>query len=137
LSYGATLGSKPSTRRKYSANVVAIAPTAAARMMASSAQPKRKAGSRPHAFRMKTKIPPVSGNAPATSANVSAPHIATMPPAIQTMNTAAGPGRRFVTLAGVRKIPEPIVMPMTTAMQLHSPSLRGSSPVVGVFILKW
>ena len=90
---------------------------------------------------MKTKMPPVSGNAPATSANVSAPHIATMPPAIQTVNTAAGPGRRFVTPAGVRKIPEPMVMPMTTAMQLQRPSFRGSSSDSGIsldsFISKW
>ena len=76
---------------------------------------------------MKTKMPPVSGNAPATSASVSAPHSATIPPAIQTPNSGSGPGNRFVTLAGVRKIPEPIVMPTTTAMALHRPSRRGSS----------
>ncbi len=76
---------------------------------------------------MKTKMPPVSGNAPATSASVSAPHSATIPPAIQTPKSGSGPGNRFVTLAGVRKIPEPIVMPTTTAMALHRPRRRGSS----------
>src|SRR6476659_4555123 len=72
-------------------------------------------------------MPPVSGNAPATSASVSAPHNATTPPAIQTPNTASGPGSRFVTPAGVRKIPLPIVMPTTTAIALHKPSRRGST----------
>src|SRR5215831_17152758 len=98
-------------------------------MIASSAHPKRNAGRRPQALRMKTKIPPVSGNAPATSASVSAPQSATTPPAIQTPKRGSGPGRRFVTLAGVRKMPDPIVMPMTTAMALHSPRRRGSSAV--------
>src|SRR5262249_32730534 len=96
-------------------------------MIASSAQPNRNAGRRPHALRMKTKIPPVSGKAPATSASVSAPQSATTPPAIQTPKSGTGPGSRFVTLAGVRKMPEPIVMPMTTAMALHRPRRRGSS----------
>src|SRR6185437_306130 len=54
ISYGATAGLCPSTRSKYSANVVEMAPSAAARMMASSAQPNRKAGRRPHASRRKT-----------------------------------------------------------------------------------
>src|SRR5689334_20943364 len=72
-------------------------------------------------------MPPVSGKAPATSASVSAPHNATTPPAIHTPNTASGPGSRFVTPAGVRKIPLPIVMPTTTAIALHRPSRRGST----------
>jgi hypothetical protein len=58
---------------------------------------------------------------------VSAPHSATIPPAIQTANSGTGPGSLFVTLAGVRKIPEPMVMPMTTAIALHKPRRRGSA----------
>jgi len=41
----------------------------------------------------------------------------------------------LVTPAGVRKIPEPIVMPTTTAIALQSPSCLGSvstAPVVPV-----
>src|ERR1043166_5639874 len=59
-----------------------------------------------------------------------------MPPAIQMEKTGSGPGRRFATLAGVRKIPDPIVVPMTTATALQRPRERGrvsrdSAPVVG------
>ena len=77
-------------------------------------------------------MPPVCGKAPATSASVSAPHSATMPPAIQTPNSGSGPGSRRAIPAGVRKMPEPIVMPMTTAIALHSPSRRGSSAAGGL-----
>ena len=61
-----------------------IAPSDAARMITSSAQPNRKAVSRPHASRMNTYIPPVWGYAPDSSASVSAPHSAKSPPAIHT-----------------------------------------------------
>src|SRR5215831_10681852 len=75
-------------------------------------------------------MPPVSGNAPATSASVRAPQSATTPPAIHTLKSGNGPGSRFAMPAGVRKIPEPIVMPMTTATALQRPSCRGSVPGV-------
>src|SRR5262252_4371416 len=75
-------------------------------------------------------MPPVSGNAPATSARVSAPQSATTPPATHTPNKGRGPGSRFAIPAGVRKMPEPMVMPMTTATALQRPSCRGSVPDV-------
>lgn len=46
---------------------------------------------------------------------------------IQTVSSGAGPGNRLAMLAGERKIPEPIVVPMTTATALQSPSRRGSA----------
>ena len=80
-------------------------------------------------------MPPVCGNAPAISASVNAPHMANAPPTIHTESNGNGPGNRFVILAGDRKIPEPMVVPMTTAMALQRPSRRGSaeggSTVVG------
>ena len=72
-------------------------------------------------------MPPVCGKAPATSACVSAPHKASAPPTIQIEKSGSGPGSRSAMLAGERKMPEPIVVPMTTATALHKPSRRGSA----------
>ena len=72
-------------------------------------------------------MPPVCGKAPAISASVSAPQSASAPPTTHTESRGSGPGSRSVMLAGERKIPEPIVVPMTTATALHSPNRRGSA----------
>ena len=95
-------------------------------MRRSSDQPKRKAARRPHASRMKTYSPPVAGNALATSASVSAPHSTKMPPKSHTESSGSGPGSLSAMPAGDRKIPEPIVEPMSTATALKRPSRRGS-----------
>src|SRR3954471_22544777 len=70
---------------------------------------------------------PVWGNAPATSASASAPQSAGAPPTTQTVSRGSGPGKRVAILAGDRKMPEPIVVPMTTATALHKPRRRGSA----------
>src|SRR5688572_26193801 len=101
-----------------------MAPSDAARMITSSAQPKRNAVTRPHASRMNTYIPPVCGYAPDSSASVSAPHSANSPPATHTDMSGSGPGSLSVMPAGERKIPEPIVDPTRTATALQSPSWR-------------
>src|SRR6476469_8580260 len=124
--YGATEGSKPSTRRKYSEKVVLIAPSDAARMSTSSDQPTRNAGSRPQPSRMNTYIPPVAGSSPDSSASVSAPHSANSPPATHTDISGSGPGSLAAMPAGERKIPEPIVDPTSTATALQRPSCRVS-----------
>jgi len=77
---------------------------------------------RPQPSRMKTYAPPVSGKAPDSSASVSAPHSANSPPATHTAINGSGPGNLSVTPAGDRKMPEPIVEPMSTATALHRPS---------------
>src|SRR5687768_4224691 len=112
---------------KYSEKVVEMAPSAAARMMRSSDHPKRKAGRRPHDSRMKTYTPPVRGKAPATSAMVSAPQSAKIPPMTQIERKGSGPGSLSAIPAGERKMPEPIVEPTRTATALHKPSRRGSA----------
>src|SRR6476469_8074234 len=96
-------------------------------MMTSSDQPKRNAGRRPHDSRMKTYTPPVRGNAPATSASVSAPQRTKIPPVTQMARSGSGPGSLSAMPAGERKIPEPMVEPTRTAMALHIPSRRGSA----------
>ena len=72
-------------------------------------------------------MPPVCGKAPAISANVRAPQSASAPPTTHTESSGTGPGSRSVMLAGERKMPEPIVVPMTTATALQSPNRRGSA----------
>jgi hypothetical protein len=49
-----------------------------------------------------------------------------MPPAAHKPSTTSGSGTLAATPAGDRKIPEPIVMPMTIAAALQIPSVRGS-----------
>jgi hypothetical protein len=50
-----------------------------------------------------------------------------MPPATHTAIIGSGPGSLSAIPAGDRKIPDPIVDPITTAVALHTPSLRWSS----------
>src|SRR5215211_7327287 len=107
-------------------------------MRTSSAQPKRKAGSRPHPSRMKTYMPPVAGSSPESSASVSAPHSANSPPATHTDMSGSGPGSLSAMPAGERKIPEPIVEPTSTATALQRPSWRvrdGAGASAGAGIL--
>src|SRR3954468_12617923 len=101
-----------------------MAPSDAARMSTSSDQPKRNAGMRPQPSRMNTYAPPVSGKAPESSARVSAPQSANSPPAIHTAMSGRGPGSLSAMPAGERKMPEPIVDPMSTATALQRPSWR-------------
>ena len=71
-------------------------------------------------------MPPVCGSALATSASVSAPQSAKMPPITQTESIGMGPGSLSAMPAGERKMPEPMVEPITTAMAVHSPMRRWS-----------
>src|SRR5581483_4089771 len=71
-------------------------------------------------------MPPVRGNADATSASVSAPHNARMPPATHTAINAVGVGSRFAIAAGERKMPQPTAVPTTTTSASNSPMRRGS-----------
>ena len=114
----------PVTRKKYSENVIAIAPRDAARIIENWPQPNRNPARRPQPSRQKTYMPPVSGSALATSASVSAPQSAKIPPAAHTASIGRGPGSLSAMPAGERKIPEPIVEPMTTATALQKPMRR-------------
>ena len=70
-------------------------------------------------------MPPDRGSAAASSATVSAPHSAITPPNTQHSMMAPGAGSRPATVAGTRKMPLPMVMPIDTATALASPSERG------------
>ena len=71
-------------------------------------------------------MPPVSGIDAESSANASAPHSTITPPSTQTPIIHTGSGTRVAMPAGVRKMPPPIVMPMTRPIELQRPSLRTS-----------
>ena len=69
-------------------------------------------------------MPPVSGMAADSSAKASAPQSTIRPPSTQTPSMNTGSGTRVAMPAGVRKMPPPIVMPITRPIELHRPNLR-------------
>src|SRR5688500_14584658 len=69
-------------------------------------------------------MPPVSGIEAESSANASAPHRTTRPPITQTASIMVGSGTRVAMPAGVRKMPPPMVIPMTIPIELQSPRRR-------------
>ena len=103
---------------------MAIAPAADARISTSSAHPNRKPASRPQPSRRNTYHPPVLGKAAASSATDSAPHREINPPRSHTPSIISGSGTRPAITAGVRKIPDPIVTPITRPIDDQKPSRR-------------
>src|SRR2546426_11915960 len=93
-------------------------------MTHSSAHANRNAGSGPNDSRTNTYTPPERGNAAASSEYVSAPHSTTIAPTTQARRNSGTSSMRWATLAGVRKMPLPIVEPTSTATALHRPSRR-------------
>ncbi|OFW13193.1 MAG: hypothetical protein A3F69_00245 [Acidobacteria bacterium RIFCSPLOWO2_12_FULL_66_10] len=70
-------------------------------------------------------MPPVSGSAAATSASESAPHSVIAPPTTHRPSITSGSGACRAIPAGDRKMPEPIVMPTTSATELQGPRVLG------------
>src|SRR6266699_16302 len=101
-----------------------IAPYAPGRITHSSAHANRNAGSRPNDSRTNTYTPPERGNAAASSEYVSAPHSTTTAPTTHASRNSGTSSMRCATLAGVRKMPLPIVEPTSTATALHRPRRR-------------
>src|SRR2546425_8796143 len=90
----------------------------------SSAQPYRNAGSGPHASRRYTYPPPAFGRRAPSSPKHSAPTSATTPPTTQaTMMSGADP-TRSATVAGVRKMPPPMMPPITAIVPEKRPRRR-------------
>ncbi len=75
-------------------------------------------------------MPPVSGIDADNSANASAPHSTINPPSTHTPIIRTGSGTRVAMPAGVRKMPPPIVMPITRPIELKRPSLLTSVAMV-------
>src|SRR5207237_829171 len=62
------------------------------------------------------------------AAAANAPQSVTRPPPIQSPIITTGLGACRAMPAGDRKMPDPMVMPTTSATELHSPRVRGSLP---------
>src|SRR6266566_7356005 len=117
-------GSRPNVLSVYADAVMPIAPYAPGRITHSSAHANRNAGSRPNDSRTNTYTPPERGKAAASSEYVSAPHSTNTAPTTHASRNSGTSSMRCATLAGVRKMPLPIVEPTSTATALHRPSRR-------------
>src|SRR5258708_800886 len=101
-------------------------PSAAGRMTVISAQPYKNAGHGPKPSRMYAKMPPERGSALASSAMVRAPHKEIIPPRTQASNATMGSCVCAATIAGTRKMPLPMVVPIRIATELQTPRRLGS-----------
>src|SRR5436309_15215554 len=88
----------------------------AAPLMATlSMRPTTKAPRRPNASRMYTYLPPARGWRVVSSAKQSAPRSARPAPSTHATKVSAGRPSRAATRPGVRKMPDPTVIPTTMA----------------------
>ena len=71
-----------------------------------------------------------------SSAKARAPQSTMSPPTTQTASMSVGSGTRVAMLAGVRKMPPPIVMPTTRPTELQRPSRRTSVGMAGLYRLR-
>ena len=111
-----------SSRARNSAPATPMAAIAAPFTPTLSIHPTTNAARRPNASRANTYLPPARGCRVASSEKHSAPSNAITPPSTQATKVSPGRPSRAATIPGVRKIPEPIVIPTTIA----SPSPRRS-----------
>src|SRR5581483_10716409 len=98
----------------------------AVRATVKSDQPQRNAAAGPYASRRKIYCPPVAGNAAPSSAQASAPSSEIAPAAIHTARIAGADGRLLATRFGTRKIPPPIIIPTTIAIESTRERRRAS-----------
>src|SRR5437879_8044082 len=110
------------SRARNSAAATPMAAIAAPFTPTLSIHPTTNAARRPNASRAYTYFPPARGYRVVSSEKHSAPSKAITPPSTQATKVSPGRPRRAATIPGVRKIPEPIVIPTTIA----SPSPRRS-----------
>src|SRR6185295_9827282 len=95
-------------------------------MPSASVQPITNAARRPNASRANTYLPPALGCRVASSAKTSAPKSPTRPPSAQATKVSHGRPSKPATTPGVRKIPEPTMMPTTIARPSVARSVRRS-----------
>ncbi len=76
-------------------------------------------------------MPPASGMAAPSSAKATAPKKLKMPPTTQTASMRTGAGTATAISEGDRKIPEPMIPPMTIMMTSQRLRTRGKA----IFVL--
>src|SRR5438876_3686383 len=119
------------SRARNSAPATPIAAIAAPFTPTLSIHPTTNPARRPNASRAYTYLPPARGYRVASSANTSAPSNASAPPNTHATNVSPGRPSWFATSPGVRKIPEPTMMPTTMARPSNKRSDRFSSMLTG------
>src|ERR1700735_3518948 len=100
--------------------------TCALRATVKSDHPHRKPASGPYASRRNTYCPPVDGNAAPSSAPARAPTNESAPANPQTAIIIGTDGTLRATRFGTRKIPPPIMIPITIAIESPNESRRAS-----------
>src|SRR6516225_8437422 len=108
-------------------NTTDIQATCALRATVNSDQPHRKAAAGPYASRRNTYWPPVEGNAAPSSAHANAPKNEITPASIHTLMINDIESKLRATRFGTRKMPPPIMIPTTIAIESPSESRRTSS----------
>src|SRR5262245_35866619 len=111
--------------------ISATTPSAPDWITSQLAHPYRKAGQRPNAAWMYLKMPPCPGTSVLSSANTSAPSTASTPPMAHATITRSALSTRCATLAGVKKMPTPMMPPITTQPTSKGPRLGAGSELAG------
>ena len=78
--------------------------------------------------------PPESGRDAPSSAKVSAPSSDRMPPTVHTTSAIPPEPAFFTTPPGVRKMPEPITVPMTMKIRSRRDRVRRSCSVMAPIV---
>jgi hypothetical protein len=86
----------------------------------------RNATNGPNASRRNTNQPPARGNVPPSSANVRAPDSAASPPTTHSKRNGPVAGTACATARGVKKIPTPMMPPMTSIVASNGVRRRRS-----------
>src|SRR5437016_4248499 len=114
-SHGIAVAPQPVSRTRNSAAATPIAAIAAVYIPTLSTQPTTNPARGPNASRTYTYLPPAWGWRVASSAKHSAPRNASAPPSTHATNVSQGRPSWPATRPGVRKIPDPTMMPTTMA----------------------
>ena len=135
-SHGVLPAGAPSKRPRYSPPTVPIAAIAAAYMPSASTQPTTNAARRPNASRAYTYFPPACGRRAASSAKTRVPRNASAPPSTQAANVRIGRPSWRATIPGVRKIPDPTMIPTIIASPSAVRSVRLSRVIANQILIK-
>src|SRR5439155_24391022 len=101
-----------------------------------STQPTTNAARRPNASRAYTYFPPACGRRAASSAKTRVPRNASAPPSTQATNVRIGRPSWRATIPGVRKIPDPTMIPTIIASPSAVRSVRLSRVIADQVVIQ-
>jgi hypothetical protein len=111
-----------------------MADTDAELITAKHAHPYRKAIKSPNIKRKYTYRPPVRGNIAPISAKIKAPNKENIPAMTQTRASQTGQPTCAAITAGFIKMPEPMMLPVTTAVAAQKPIVWRIVGVAGIIV---